>query len=135
VFSNWGIQHDKRSACRSAEQDGSFVELPAGLIPDVSIPNHETQVTIPIEANVIARRKSFGLFGNGLVEAVPDEILMGWRIPTTAMETHQRSCSSSHDKATNRTRIGRFGWKAQQATLLAFAPKPIGMKWGSLMPF
>ena len=28
-------------------------------------------------------------------------------------------------------RIGRFGWKAQHATLLAFPATPIGMKWAS----
>jgi hypothetical protein len=36
-----------------------------------SIPPHETQITIPPEINVIARRKSLPLFGNGLVEAIP----------------------------------------------------------------
>jgi len=41
-----------------------------------SIPPHETQVTIPTEVNVIARRKSLPLFGNGLVEAIPDVVLI-----------------------------------------------------------
>lgn len=52
-------------------EDGSFVELPGGsLFQMFSIPAHETQTIIPPEANVIARRKSLPLFGNGLVEVL-----------------------------------------------------------------
>ena len=34
-----------------------------------------------LRMNVIARRKSLALFGNGLVEAIPDEVLVGMEDP------------------------------------------------------
>lgn len=107
-----GIRHD----------DGSFEELPGGSVFQMfSIPAHETQVTIPPEANVIARRKSLPLFGNGLVEAVPDEVLIALEDPEDSNgDGISGRAHRVQDKATDRVRIGRFGWKAQQATLLAF---------------
>jgi CxxC motif-containing protein (DUF1111 family) len=103
-------------------EDGSFEELPGGSVFQMfSIPPHETQVTIPPEANVIARRKSLPLFGNGLVEAVPDEVLIASEDPEDSDgDGISGRAHRVHDTATDRVRIGRFGWKAQQATLLAF---------------
>ena len=41
------------------KEDGSFEEYPGGSVMQMfSIPPHETQITIPAEINVIARRKS-----------------------------------------------------------------------------
>lgn len=103
-------------------EDGSFEELPGGSVFQIfSISPHETQVTIPSEANVIARRKSLALFGNGLVEAVPDEVLIALEDPHDLDgDGISGQAHRVHDKATDTIRIGRFGWKAQQATLLAF---------------
>lgn len=104
------------------KDDGSFEEYAGGSVMQMfSIPPHETQITIPPEINVIARRKSLALFGNGLVEAVPDAVFMAMEDP----DDHDADGISGRahrvqDKASDRTRIGRFGWKAQQATLLAF---------------
>ncbi|PYV86038.1 MAG: hypothetical protein DMG05_21035 [Acidobacteria bacterium] len=104
------------------KEDGSFEEYPGGTVMQMfSIPRHETQFTIPPEMNVIARRKSLPLFGNGLVETVPDAVLIALEDPEDlngdgiSVRAHR-----VHDKASDRIRIGRFGWKAQQATLLAF---------------
>ncbi len=102
--------------------DGSFEELPGGsVIQMFSIPPHETQAVISADANVIARRKSLPLFGNGLVEAIPDQILITLEDPDDANgDGITGRAHRVHDKATDQVRIGRFGWKAQQATLLAF---------------
>jgi CxxC motif-containing protein (DUF1111 family) len=86
-----------------------------------STPPHETQVTIPAEVNVIARRKSLALFGNGLVEAIPDDVLIGMEDPDDRNKDGiSGRAHRVRDKATDKIRIGRFGWKAQQASLLAF---------------
>jgi CxxC motif-containing protein (DUF1111 family) len=75
---------------------------------------------IPKEANVTARRQTTPLFGLGLIEAIPDAtILKGVR--TRAVEGVLGKASSVKDVASGKTMVGRFGWKAQQATLLAFA--------------
>ena len=104
------------------KDDGSFEEYPGGSVMQMfSIPPHETQITIPPEINVIARRKSLALFGNGLVEAIPDAVLIALEDPEDRDgDGISGRAHRVHDKASDKTRIGRFGWKAQQATLMAF---------------
>ncbi len=103
-------------------EDGSFEELPGGsVIQMFSIPAHETQAVVPLEANVIARRKSLQLFGSGLAEAIADETLMALEDPDDQDgDGISGRAHRVHDKAGDKMRIGRFGWKAQQATLLSF---------------
>ena len=106
------------------DENGEFVELvptSGSLFQIFSIPTHTCQPVIPPEANVIARRVPIPLFGAGLVEAIPDEVLL-------ALEDsgdRDRDGISGRaavitDIATGQRRVGRFGWKSQQATLLAF---------------
>jgi len=71
---------------------------------------------------VIARRAPIPLFGAGLVEAIPDETIAVLEDPDDRDGDGIRGRAARvMDVATGRERIGRFGWKAQQATLLAFA--------------
>lgn len=75
---------------------------------------------VPPEANVVARRQSTALFGLGLMEAIPDEtILRGVR--ATAVNGIKGKAGMITDVVSGTQRVGRFGWKAQQATVLAFA--------------
>ncbi|OYW73770.1 MAG: hypothetical protein B7Z37_20270 [Verrucomicrobia bacterium 12-59-8] len=75
---------------------------------------------VPPEANVVAQRNSTPLFGLGLIEAIPDhEILRNVR--RMPLDGVLGKVSKVADAATGRMLIGRFGWKAQQATLLSFA--------------
>ena len=75
---------------------------------------------VPREANVVAQRQSTPLFGLGLIEAIPDTtILRGVR--TKPMDGVLGRASMVLDVATQKTLVGRFGWKGQQATLLSFA--------------
>jgi CxxC motif-containing protein (DUF1111 family) len=75
---------------------------------------------IPAQANVTAQRETQPLFGLGLIEAIPDAtILKGVR--TTAVNGVLGRAAMVVDPVSKTTRVGRFGWKAQQATLLAFA--------------
>jgi CxxC motif-containing protein (DUF1111 family) len=105
------------------DQDGSFRELAGGTLFHLfSIPDHRCQPQIPAEANVIARRIAIPLFGAGLVEAIPDETLLGLEDP----DDRDRDGISGRaalvtDAASGGRRVGRFGWKAQHATLLAFS--------------
>ncbi len=76
--------------------------------------------TVPREANVVAKRLSIPLFGAGLIEAVPDaDILLGAQ--RRQPDGVQGRAALVTDVASGKTRVGRFGWKAQQATLLSFA--------------
>lgn len=75
---------------------------------------------VPDIADVVALRESTPLFGLGLIEAIPDATIIanarrqkrngvGGRVAMVA------------DLANGGTRVGRFGWKAQLATLLDFS--------------
>lgn len=93
--------------------------LGGSLLQSLAI-NPAVQEVVPPEANVTAQRRSTALFGLGLVEAIPDsEILRYAR--TRPLDGVLGKPNFVMDVATARTRVGRFGWKAQQATLLAFS--------------
>lgn len=87
-----------------------------------SIPDHRCQAAIPMEATVVARRTSIPLFGAGLIEAVPDETLLALEDP---FDRNRDGISGRAaiivDVASGQRRVGRFGWKAQIATLLTFS--------------
>jgi CxxC motif-containing protein (DUF1111 family) len=117
-----GVVAEVRAARR--DEHGEFVALAptsGSLFQIFSIPTHTCQPVIPPEANVISRRVPIPLFGAGLVEAIPDETLLAL---DDAGDRDRDGISGRAavitDIATGRRRVGRFGWKAQQATLLAF---------------
>lgn len=87
-----------------------------------SLPDHRCQAVIPVEANVIARRAPIPLFGGGLVEAVPDDTLLALEDPFDRNgDGISGRAAIVVDKASGQRRVGRFGWKAQIATLLTFS--------------
>ncbi len=105
-------------------EDGQFQALDASgetLMHLFSTPTHGCQPIIPPTATVIAHRAPIPLFGAGLVEAIPDDVLLSLADPT---DRNRDGISGRAglviDLATGATRVGRFGWKAQHATLLTF---------------
>ncbi len=112
-----------RAGIRDA--DGTFRDIdPArgSLFQLFSIPTHGCQSVIPAEANVIARRVPIPLFGAGLVEAIPDADILGLADPHDADgDGISGRAALVTDRATGELRVGRFGWKAQIATLLEFS--------------
>ena len=86
-----------------------------------SVPTHGCQIVIPAEANVIARRVPIPLFGAGLVEAIPDDTLLALADPLDLdRDGVSGRAAVIEDVATGDLRVGRFGWKSQHATLIAF---------------
>ena len=105
-------------------EDGTFAAVAAdgeSLFHLFSVPGHACQPAIPVEANVIIRRVPIPVFGAGLVEAIDDDTL----VTLADLQARGRDGISGRaaritDRATGAQRVGRFGWKAQHATLLAF---------------
>ena len=92
------------------------------LIHMLSTPSHSCQPSIPDDVNVIARRAPIPLFGAGLVEAIPDDVLLALEDPTDRnRDGVSGRAGIVEDVVTGNRRVGRFGWKAQHATLLAFS--------------
>ncbi len=103
---------------------GEFIALaPSGesLFHLFSVPSHSCQPVIPPEATIVARRVPIPLFGAGLVEAILDDTLLELEDP---FDRNRDGVSGRAaivtDRASGQRRVGRFGWKAQHATLLTF---------------
>jgi CxxC motif-containing protein (DUF1111 family) len=117
-----GVMLETRVGYRQA--DGRFRGLnPEGdtLMHLFSVPSHGCQPMIPEDVTVVARRAPISLFGAGLVEAIPDETLRALEDPLDRNgDGVSGRATIIRDIATGEPRVGRFGWKAQHATLLAF---------------
>jgi CxxC motif-containing protein (DUF1111 family) len=86
-----------------------------------SVPGHACQPTIPADANVIVRRVPIPLFGAGLVEAIDDDTLLDLAdLQNRGREGVSGRAAILTERGTGERRVGRFGWKAQHATLLVF---------------
>ncbi len=77
---------------------------------------------VPAAATVTARRITTPLFGLGLVDAVPDALLLA----LARLEAHYAPSTAGTPNMvteirTGARRVGRFGWKAQVPTLHQFA--------------
>ncbi len=107
------------------EPDGSFRALDGTgntLFHTFSLPTHACQPVLPPDTNVVARRMPIPLFGAGLVEAIPDDTLLSLADPLDRNRDGSAGRASMViDLATGERRVGRFGWKAQVATLLTFS--------------
>jgi CxxC motif-containing protein (DUF1111 family) len=75
--------------------------------------------TVPPDATIVAKRKSTPLFGLGLVDHVPDATLQ--QLAKDQPRAVAGRPSMVRDATSGQLRVGRFGWKAQQATLVTFA--------------
>ncbi len=83
----------------------------------------ECEEVVPPEANIVAERVTPGMMGYGLVEAIPDAALLAFEDPADsdgdAISGRANTVESFEDPGV--PRVGRFGWKAQVATILTFS--------------
>ena len=117
-----GVIAELRAGRRNAQ--GEFETLDSTgetLFHLFSVPGHGCQPIVPADATVFARRVPIPLFGAGLVEAIPDETIRALEDPNDRdRDGVSGRAALVIDVATGERRIGRFGWKAQHATLLTF---------------
>jgi CxxC motif-containing protein (DUF1111 family) len=115
-------------------RDGRFVnpQIPLAngeVIANRSLVNDraicpEVQMRVPDSATVRTFRLSLSVLGDGFVEAVADETLAGLARDQCA-RTRGRICGQAINvpivEAAGETRVGRFGWKNQHASLVSFS--------------
>jgi len=78
--------------------------------------------TIPDVANVIAQRVTTSSLGLGLIEAIPDSAILANANPGGAgISGKAHMVAAAEDPPNSPLRVGRFGWKAQVATVLTFS--------------
>jgi CxxC motif-containing protein (DUF1111 family) len=94
------------------------------ICPNGAFPETEIQEHVPDTETIRTLRISTNLLGDGYVEAVPDDILTQAAV-RQCRESHGRICGMAISvpvlEAPGKSRIGRFGWKDQHASLLSFA--------------
>lgn len=122
-----GLTTEVRAGIRSPDGEFRPVRNADGsdgdtLFHTFSVPNHACQPMLPPDVNVIARRMPIPLFGAGLVEAIPDDVIEALADPGDRdRDGISGRAAVVRDLATGDGRVGRFGWKAQHATLEAFS--------------
>jgi len=93
--------------------------LGGSLLQDHAITPLAMEV-IPMSANVIAERNSTPLFGLGLIEAIPESAIIA-NSKKRVGDGIQGRVALVTDVVSGKTKVGRFGWKNQQSTILGFA--------------
>ncbi len=80
------------------------------------------QETIPVQANVTSFRVTPSVLGDGLVQAIPDAALLANETtPPSANVSGRARLVALLEDPTGPLHVGRFGWKAQLASMLSFA--------------
>jgi CxxC motif-containing protein (DUF1111 family) len=88
-----------------------------------------SQETVPPNATIVAHRKTTPIFGDGLIEAIPDATIKA-NVHNPAVDGVTGRAPILTDPVTTAiaasgvgpsNHVGRFGWKSQEATLLAFS--------------
>ncbi len=93
--------------------------LGGSLLQDQAILPTATEI-VPPEANTIVHRNSTPLFGLGLIDAIPDEVILR-NVRKQPIDGVKGKAVVTTDIVSGKSRVGRFGWKAQQTSVLAFA--------------
>jgi CxxC motif-containing protein (DUF1111 family) len=104
------------------DSGGVYHELLGGSLFQREGINERCRERFPETANIRATRQSVPLFGSGLIEAIPDGQLE--RYAALQRASHPEQAGRIHhvmDVGSRKSLVGRFGWKAQQAGLLAFS--------------
>jgi CxxC motif-containing protein (DUF1111 family) len=104
--------------------DGTFdplAGLGGSLLQDHAIANFLPEV-VPPEATVIASRRTPPLFGLGLVDATPDRTFLAIALTQAILSPSLAGKPSIvTDPITHKPALGKFGWKAQVASLFVFS--------------
>ena len=109
---------------------GTFVVKGRTLINDKAIcpggqfPDSDVQEHLPDTENVRTLRLAVSVLGDGYVEAVSDELLKAiaqWQCGQAGLGVCGQPMMVPVLEAPGLVRIGRFGWKAEHASLLSFS--------------
>ena len=94
------------------------------LCPSEAFPEIDATSHVPRSETIRARRISLGVLGDGFVEAIPSRSLLALAADQ-CRRSRGRICGQAVLvpvlEAGGSLRVGRFGWKAQHASLLSFS--------------
>jgi len=94
------------------------------ICPSAEFPDSDAQEHLPDTENIRTFRLSVSMLGDGYVEAVPDDLLTAiakWQ----CTQSDQGVCGVAQQvpvlESPTLLRVGRFGWKAEHASILSFS--------------
>ncbi|MEC8101896.1 MAG: di-heme oxidoredictase family protein, partial [Planctomycetota bacterium] len=115
--------HGSQTVIRFGMEDKKegFIELEeyGGSLLQVSGIDLACAEELPSMANIVADRLTIGMLGYGLVEAISDADLLALESSGPGVSGRANIVPLLEDPTT--TRVGRFGWKSQLATILSFS--------------
>jgi CxxC motif-containing protein (DUF1111 family) len=94
------------------------------ICPNAEFPDLTGQQRVPAGENVRTLRASLNTLGDGFVEAIPSQVLRDLadrQCRDTRGEICGKAISVPVLEASGTTRVARFGWKNQHASLLSFS--------------
>ncbi|HSE19046.1 MAG TPA: di-heme oxidoredictase family protein [Pyrinomonadaceae bacterium] len=114
--------------------NGAFVDAPGGQLIHARATDSDIVEHISTAETVKAFRVTLSTLGDGFVEALANQTLID---NVNAQPLGQRGTLSQVPvtEANNTLRIGRFGWKAQQASLVSFSGDAYLNEMGITNPF
>lgn len=93
------------------------------ICPNAAFPTVEIQERVPDSETIRTFRTSLGILGDGFVEAVDDSALIA--LSNRQCRQDGKICGQIVRvpilESPGETRVGRFGWKSQHASLLSFS--------------
>jgi CxxC motif-containing protein (DUF1111 family) len=93
------------------------------ICPNATYPSVEIQERVPDSETIRTFRTSLGILGDGFVEALDDSTLIG--LSNMQCRHDGKICGLIVRvpilESPGETRVGRFGWKSQHASLLSFS--------------
>jgi CxxC motif-containing protein (DUF1111 family) len=118
ILGGFGQISEKRAGFFNGRE---FIEHPGGsLIQDRSTVQGMQEMTMAAHTNVTAFRGTLSVLGDGFVEAISNETLERIR-DNQRFSVRGRLIQVPVLEAPGAMRIGRFGWKNQQASLVSFS--------------
>ena len=104
------------------EKAGGSLLQQLALGPTVGVTRQFKSERIPEDASIVVVRRTQPLFGLGLVDATPDSTFYALAAAQAARNRATAGRVSMVDNRVTGTKtVGKFGWKAQIATLFEFA--------------
>jgi len=97
----------------SVDRGGQLLQQRAIALPGCTLSGE----VVPPEATIVSSRNSTPLFGLGLMEAIPESTILG----NQGKQGNRGRPNYVSNPDTGTTALGRFGWKAQVATVHQFA--------------
>ena len=97
-----------------------LAELGGSLLQAEAI-SEDCAETVPAGANITSFRVTNGFLAYGLVEAISDEDLLANRDVQPEELRGEAHMVSNFEDPTDELHVGRFGWKAQVASVLTFS--------------